>query len=311
MNAEIKMTPPTAEREPHTLPMHGAELHDDYAWMRDKSSPRVLSYLQAENAYTDAYTAGTKELQQQLYDEILSHIKEDDVSVPYREGDFEYLTRTEKGSQYGRYSRYPAGQPEGETVILDVNQLAQGKPFLSLGALAISPDGRLLAYTTDTTGFRQYTLHVRDLTSGPDYVELADTAERVGSIVWAGDSSTLFFTTEDEQTKRQDRLFRMTLGSAAVEVFHEEDERFNLGVGRTRDRRFLVMEAGSHTTSEAWILESETAASTPTARFRRFAERIDEEKYGIDHRDGYFYILTNRDAERFRLMRSASRLVRM
>ena len=289
--------PPVAEREPKKTAIHGTELIDDYAWMREKCAPRVQSYLEAENAYTAAAMRGTEELQQTLYDEILSHIKEDDVSVPYRDGAWEYLTRTEKGRQYARYCRRPVGRPDAEEVMLDVNLLAEGQPFMQVGTLSVSKDGRLLAYTTDATGFRQYTLAVKNLETGE---MLPDRAERVGSVVWAPDSATLFYSTEDEQTKRQDRVFRHVLGALAVEVFHEADERFNVGVGRTRDREYLLLEAGSHTTSETWVLY----AATPTASFRLLAERVDDEEYDVDHRGGFFYIRTNRGAEQFRLMRA-------
>jgi oligopeptidase B len=301
--------PPVAEREPRTTPIHSTELHDDYAWMRDKESARVLDYLRAENAYTAAMMAGTEDLQKQLYDEILSHIKEDDVSVPYRDGAWEYLVRTEKGLQYPRYCRRAAGSAPSqystepspaETVILDLNQLAEGQPFMSIGDSSVSPDGHLLAYTTDNTGFRQYTLHIKDLTTGE---VLPDTAERVGSLVWAADSKTLFYSTEDEQTKRQDRLFRHRVGdpvSVDTEVFHEPDERFNLGVGRTRDRKYLLLQIGSHTTSESWFVES----SRPDGAFQLIAPRVDDEEYYVDHREGYFYIRSNWKAEQFRLMRA-------
>src|SRR6185437_10269134 len=274
-----------------------------------KESPRVLEYLKAENAYTASMMAGTEELQKHLYDEILSHIKEDDVSVPYRDGAWEYLVRTEKGLQYPRYCRRPAGPAPSlnstepisdETVILDVNKLAEGQPFMAIGDSAVSPDGLLLAYTTDNTGFRQYTLHIKDLATGEVF---ADTAERVGSLAWAADSKTLFYSTEDEQTKRQDRLFRHRLGDAAssdVEVFHEPDERFNLGVGRTRDRKYLLLQISSHTTSESWFL----ASSTPEEEFKLIASRVDDEEYYVDHRDGFFYIRSNWDAEQFKLMRA-------
>jgi len=289
--------PPVAEREPKITPIHGTELRDDYAWMREKGVPRVTAYLEAENAYTAAAMSGTEELQQTLYDEILSHIKEDDVSLPYRDGAWEYLTRTEKGKQYARFCRRPVGNAEAEVVILDVNVLAEGQPFMDVGTMSVSPDGKLLAYTTDNTGFRQYTLAVKNLETGE---MLADSAERVGSIVWAPDSATLFYSTEDEQTKRHDRLFRQGLGTAPVEVFHEEDERFNLGVGRTRDREYLLLEVGSHTTSETWVLE----AGAPTGAFRLLAERVDDEEYDVDHREGFFYVRTNYGAEQFRLMRT-------
>ncbi len=291
------VAPPVAEREPKTTAIHGIELTDDYGWLREKGSPAVTAYLEAENAYTAAAMSGTEELQKTLYDEILSHIKEDDVSVPYRDGEWEYLSRTEKGRQYARYCRRPVGKPEAEEVFLDVNLLAEGQPFMQVGMLSVSPDGRLLAYTTDNTGFRQYTLAVKNLETGE---MLAETAERVGSVVWAPDPETLFYTTEDEQTKRQDRVFRKVLGAEPVEVFHEEDERFNLGVGRTRDREYLLLEAGSHTTSETWVLE----AGAPTASFRLLAERVDDEEYDVDHRNGFFYIRTNHEAEQFRLMRT-------
>jgi oligopeptidase B len=297
MMTPLLAAPPVAEREPKKTAIHGTELIDDYAWMREKGAPRVQSYLEAENAYTAAAMRGTEELQQTLYDEILSHIKEDDVSVPYRDGAWEYLTRTEKGRQYARYCRRPVGRPDAEEVMLDVNLLAEGQPFMQVGTLSVSKDGRLLAYTTDATGFRQYTLAVKNLETGE---MLPDRAERVGSVVWAPDSATLFYSTEDEQTKRQDRVFRHVLGALAVEVFHEADERFNVGVGRTRDREYLLLEAGSHTTSETWVLY----AATPTASFRLLAERVDDEEYDVDHRGGFFYIRTNRGAEQFRLMRA-------
>jgi oligopeptidase B len=289
--------PPVAEREPKITPIHGTELHDDYAWMREKGAPRVTAYLEAENAYTAAAMSGTEELQKALYDEILSHIKEDDVSLPYRDGAWEYLTRTEKGKQYARICRRPVGNADAETVILDVNVLAEGQPFMSVGTMSVSLDGKLLAYTTDNTGFRQYTLVVKNLETGE---LLADSAERVGSIVWAPDSATLFYSTEDVQTKRHDRVFRHGLGATPVEVFHEEDERFNLSVGRTRDREYLLLEVGSHTTSETWVLEAGAAAG----EFRLLAERVDEEEYDVDHRDGFFYVRTNHGAEQFRLMRT-------
>ncbi len=293
----LKIAPPIAEREPKMLPIHGTTLQDDYAWMREKGAPRVTAYLEAENAYTAAAMSGTEALQKTLYDEILSHIKEDDVSVPYKDGAWEYLTRTEKGRQYARFCRRPVGKADAEEVILDVNLLAEGQAFMQVGTLSVSPDGKLLAYTTDNTGFRQYTLAVKNLETG---AMLPDSAERVGSIVWAPDSATLFYSTEDEQTKRQDRVFRHAMGTVPIEVFHEEDERFNVGVGRTRDRKYLLLEVGSHTTSETWVMN----AAEPAGAFRLLAERVDDEEYDVDHREGFFYIHTNYKAEQFRLMRA-------
>src|SRR6185312_5138981 len=183
-------TPPIARREPTPTTLHGQTLEDDYRWMRDKSFPETIAYLEAENAYTHSMMAGTEELQAKLYAEMLSHIKETDESVPYRDHGWFYYVRTLEGSQYPIHCRrvatgprYDASQPE--EVLLDVNKLAEGQPFMAVGAMSVSPDGTKLAYSTDNTGFRQYTLHVRDLKTGSD---LPDTAERVGSVAWAADS---------------------------------------------------------------------------------------------------------------------------
>jgi oligopeptidase B len=296
-------TPPVARPEPKSTALHGTTLTDDYAWLRDKSSPETLAYLNAENAFTETVMAPTAALQKQLYDEMLSHIKETDESVPYRMNGWFYYTRTVAGLQYPIHCRrlatgstFDEGQPE--EIILDVNKLAEGQPFMAVGSMAVTPTGTLLAYTTDNTGFRQYTLHIRDLTTGED---LPDTAERVGSIVWAADSKTLFYTTEDEVTKRHDHLFRLTLGAGAAEdvlVLHEEDERFNVGVGKTRDGKYLMIEIGSHTTNEYHLLPAET----PEAAFHLIAPRIDDQEYYPEHRDGTLYIRTNDTGRNFRLV---------
>ena len=294
---------PVARRNPTSLPLHGTTLEDAYGWMRDKSSPELIAYLGAENAYTSAAMAPTATLQEKLYGEMLSHIKETDESVPYRMRSWFYYTRTVAGLQYPLHCRRAAvagshddGQPE--EILLDVNQLAEGQPFMAVGTMAISADDQLLAYSTDNTGFRQYTLHIRDLKTGQD---LPDTAVRVGSITWAADSKTLLYTTEDEVTKRHDHLFRHTLGGPASEdvvVYEEKDERFNLGVGKTRDGKYLLMEAGSHTTTECWFLSAET----PAGEFQLIAPRLDDQEYYPDHRDGLFFIRTNDMGKNFRVV---------
>jgi oligopeptidase B len=312
--AQTPAQPPVARPEPTPTTLHGITLHDDYRWMREKESPEVLAYLNAENAYTAAVMAPTADLQATLYAEMLSHIKETDESVPYRLGDFFYTTRTVEGLQYPIHARRPAANPDlnspfdpdaaaPEQIILDVNQLAVGHPFMSVGALSISPDGNLLAYSTDPTGYRQYTLHIRDLRTMQD---LPDTAARVGSVTWAADSRTLFYSTEDETTKRQDHIFRHTLGAPASEdvvVLHEEDERFNVGIGRTRDGLYLMIEAGSHTTNEYRLLST----ATPTGEFQLIAPRLDDQEYYPDHRwseetGGLLYIRTNDAGKNFRMV---------
>jgi oligopeptidase B len=300
---QAAITPPTARQESTPTTLHDQTLEDNYRWMRDKDSPEVIAHLQAENQYTLSVMAPTTELQAQLYAEMLSHIKETDESVPYRHRGWYYYTRTVEGSQYPIHCRKRASSAtfdpaQAEEILLDVNKLAEGQPFMSLGGMSVSPDGQKLAYSTDNTGFRQYTLHIRDLNTGAD---LADTAERVGSLVWAADSHTLFYTTEDETTKRQDKLHRHSLGDAAEDdalIYEEKDERFNLGVGKTRDGKYLLMESGSHTTNECSYLP----ADSPGGVFLVIAPRMDEQEYYVDHRDGLFYIRTNDTGKNFRVV---------
>lgn len=297
-------SPPEARRDTTTLSLHGQMLSDDFAWMRDKSSPEVLAYLEAENAYTAQEMVRTELLQARLYAEMLSHIKETDESVPYPYKGWWYSTRTVEGKQYAIYCRRKAPEDDrfdteaDECVLLDVNELAEGQAFMSVGGMTVSPNGWLLAYSTDNAGFRQYTLHLRDLRTGKD---LTDSVQRVGSIAWAADGETLFYTTEDEVTKRQDKVWRHQVGTATesdVLVYEEADERFNLGVGKTRDGLFLLLEAGSHTTTETRFLD----ASNPTGEFQVIAPRRDEQEYTVDHRSGQFYIRVNDTGKNFRVV---------
>ena len=298
-----ELTPPVAKVQHTETKIHNHTLVDDYAWLRERENPEVAAYLEAENAYTAAVTAGDEALRETLYKEMLSHIKETDVSVPFREGNSWYYSRTEEGRQYPIYCRKP-GTPEAmdadapEEVLLDVNELAKDQPFMAVSAFNVSDDGTLLAYATDNTGFRQYTLHVKDLRTG---ALLTEHVERVGSVVWATDSHTLFYTIEDEVQKRQYRLYRHTLGAPHTDdvlVFEETDERFNIGAGRTRDRKYIVMESSSHTTSE----ERFVRADAPTEEFTLVEPRRDGMEYYIDHRNGLFYIRANDEGRNFRLV---------
>jgi oligopeptidase B len=302
--------PPIARKDHKETTLHGVVLTDDYAWMRDKDNPEVTAYLEAENAYAEAVMKPLDGLRESLYQEMLSHIKQTDVSVPFRDGDWWYLTRTEEGLQYAIHSRQ-AGTATGpdanalEQIILDGNKLAEGHAFFDIGATDISRDGRWLAYTTDTTGFRQYTLHIKDLETGET---LPGEVERVGSVVWAADNRTLFYTVEDEEQKRQYQLWRHTCGgqsknggkphAADVLVYQDDDERFNLAAGRTRDGKFIVLESASHITTESWVL----AASEPEGQFTLITPREGEHEYSIDHRNGLWFIRTNDRGRNFRLV---------
>jgi oligopeptidase B len=303
--------PPTARVEHKETVLHGITLRDDYAWLRDKEDPGVRAYLEAENAYADAVTAPLAELRDTLYNEMLSHIKQTDVSVPYRDGVWWYYSRTEEKLQYAIYcrkraesnsSKEPAAAgPAADTpeqILLDSNKLAEGHTFFSIGATDISDDGRWLAYTTDTTGFRQYTLHIKNLETGDT---LSGSVERVGSVAWAADNKALFYTVEDEEQKRQYQLFRHIVGTdhaADVLVYQDDDERFNIGVGRTRDGKYLVLETASHIASECHVL----AADEPAGQFTLIATREGEHEYSIDHRNGFFFIRTNDKGRNFRLV---------
>ena len=301
------LTPPTARKESKPTEIHGTVLVDDYSWLHEKENPEVLAYIEAENAYAEAVTAPLAGLRDQLYDEMLSHIKQTDVSVPYREGGWWYYSRTEEGLQYPvlcrkRHVEAHAGpgapEEEQECELLNGNLLAEGHPFMAIGGTDISDDGRWMAFSVDHTGFRQYTLHVKDLDTG---IILEGTAQRVGSLVWAADNKTLLYTVEDEEQKRQYQLWRHVLGTPFAEdglVFEEKDERFNIGAGRTRDGKFLILEAGSHTTTEARFL----AADNPTGEWTLVAERRDDQEYSIDHRNGLWFIRTNDAGRNFRLV---------
>ncbi len=298
MTHKTAVSPPVARRQETATTLHGKRLVDDYAWLREKTNPEVISFLEQENAYTRAMMEPTEELQASLYAEMISHIKESDVSVPFRNKDYFYYTRTEQGAQYPIYCRKHGSLGADEAIMLDMNQMAVGEGFLALGSLTVSDDGDLLAYSTDTTGFRQYTLHIKDLRTGE---VLADQAERVGSVVWTADNRTLFYSVEDEETKRQFQLYRHVVGTAQaadVLVYEEADERFNVGAGRTRDDKYIVLESASHTTSEQQFLP----ADDPQAKWTLIEPRRDNIEYYADHREGLWYLRVNDTARTFRVV---------
>ncbi|HSB63593.1 MAG TPA: S9 family peptidase [Thermoanaerobaculia bacterium] len=288
--------PPVARRVDKVVTLHGESRSDPYFWLRDKPNPEVAAYLEAENAYTAAVMKPTEPFQDALYSEMLAHIKETDLSVPYREGDWLYYTRTEKGKQYRIYCRkkFPDGP---EQVTLDLNELAKGQKFMALGRYAVSDDGNLLAYSTDNTGFRQYTLFIKDLRANALWPE---RIEKTTSAVWAADNMTLFYGVEDA-AKRPYRIYRHRLlepQSADALVYEEKDERFSVRIGRTRSRAWLVLSADSHTTSEDRVLK----ADTPAGEWTLVAPREQEHEYAIDHRGDLFYIRTNSGGRNFRLV---------
>jgi oligopeptidase B len=288
--------PPVARKVPRVATIHGDLRQDDYAWLRQKDDPEVLAYLQAENAYADAVMELTAPLQAALYGEMLARIKEDDQTVPYRRGGHFYYSRTEKGKQYPIFCRKAVRLDAPEEVTLDLNVLAEGHPYLGLGAAAVSDDGHRLAYTVDFTGFREYTLYVKDLRTGalePDRIE------KVVSVAWAADGETLFYVTEDA-AKRPHRLYRHRLHGVADDlVYEEQDALFHLHVERTRSLGYLLAVSASFTTTEARYVP----AGQPLGAWSVLLPREKGHEYHVDHGGDLFYIRTNGGGRRnFRLV---------
>ena len=300
-------TPPVAKRVPTTRERHGDSVLDEYAWLRGKDDPDVIAYLQAENAFTDAELAHTKDLQAELFEEIRSRIQETDLSVPTRKGPWWWYGKTEEGKQYGISARKPVTDDDelepadgaAEQVLLDQNVEAGDSAYFSVGAFDTSPDHNILAWSADRAGAEVYEMRFRDLRTGEDLPDVIEGTYY--GTAWGADSATFFYTRPDA-AMRPHQVWRHILGEpcdADVLVRQEDDERFFLGIGTTKDERFLVMEMGSKVTSEAWVLE----AADPTAAFRVVQQREQEVEYSIEHHGKSFFIVTNADgAENFKLM---------
>lgn len=273
--------PPVAEQHPASVELHGDTRVDEYAWLRDRDDPAVVAHLEAENAYADAATAHLAPLRERLFEEIRARVQESDESAPVPDGAWEYYSRTVEGLQYRIHCRRPRGGGE-ETVILDENSLAEGHDYTRLGDLEVSPDQRLAAYTVDHSGGERMTLRIRDLDRG---VDLDDTVDDVYySIAWYSDSQHLLFTRPDE-AMRPHQVLRHAVGTDAARdtLVHEEtDERFFVAVARTRSGGLLLINLGSHTTSEVHLID----AADPTAPPRLVAERRQDVEYSVDHHPG-------------------------
>lgn len=296
-----KATPPVAEKTIWSEVRHGETVTDDYRWLQKKEDPKVIDYLNGENAYTEAMTTGVQALADKLFAETKGRMKETDLSVPVRRGKYYYYSRTEAGKQYGINCRRLADaqmnydDKAAEEILLDQNELAKGQKFFMVAGSLVSPDDRYMAYLTDTTGYRQFKLQIKDLKTGE---LLKDTAERVTSMAWAADNKTMFYVQEDPTTKRSDRLFRVELGGKPVEIYHEKVEQFGIGVGTTHDRKFIQLMAYATDTSETWLLD----ATRPQDKFQSVLGRTKGHRYNVDHRDGNLFIRTNKNAKNFRIV---------
>ena len=295
-NSSTMLQPPTTEKKPKVTEINGDRLLDNYFWLREKTNPAVISHLEAENAYADALMKPTQALQEKLYNEILSHIKQTDTNVPYRWGNYFYYSRTVEGQQYPIYCRKQGSLDAAEQVLLDLNEMAKGQKFMAIGSFAPSDDGNLLAFSTDNTGYRQYLLQIKNLRTGE---LLTERIERVDDVAWAADNKTIFYVTEDPVSKRNDKFWKHVLGTDKHElVYEEKDELFDLGTGRSRDNAVIFLGVYSKTSNEFRYLP----ANTPDGAWKMILPRQAEHEYDVDHRGDLFYIRTNKGAKNFRVV---------
>lgn len=294
------LTPPIAEKKPRVLELHGDKRIDNYFWMRERNNPKVIAYLEAQNAYTETMTRHTKPLQSKLYEEMLGRIQETDLSVPYRKDDYYYYSRTESGKAYPIFCRKKGSLEAKEEILLDQNELAKGREFFSLGVLQVSPNHQILAYSVDFSGAEQYTLYFLDLNTYQLYPE--SIPNTYYSLAWASDNQTVFYTKIDD-ANRPYQVFRHHLGSYSSDdilVYHEPDKTFNLSLNKTRNQEYILLNVEASRTSEVYYLN----ASTPTDYFRVFQPRKQGVLYFVRHHSDSFYIVTNENAINFKLMKA-------
>ena len=279
--------------------LHGDVRVDNYFWMREKANPKVISYLESENAYTALSTKRTEPLQDTLYREMLGRVKETDLSVPYLDNGYWYYSRTEKGKNYPILCRKKGSLEAREEVFLDQNALAAAKKFFSVGETEVSPDGARLAYLEDTTALRVYTLYVKDLRTGRT---LSDTiAQVVPGLAWASDNRTLFYMTADS-ARRNNAVWRHVIGEPRakdVKVFQDDDVLNDVGVQRAKSGKFILISDGGYSSSE-WRM---IPAAAPTTTARVIAPRKSNVEYSVDHVDGAFLMVTNDGARNFKVVR--------
>jgi oligopeptidase B len=289
---------PVAKIAPRADTLHGDVRIDPYYWMRDRENPEVIEYLEAENVYTESMMAHTEELQGELYEEMVARMKETDLTVPERFGDYYYYSRTEEGEQYRIYCRKKGDLEAPEEIILDLNELAAGHDYLEMEMRRMSPNHRYLAYAIDTVGSEYYTIYVKDLEKG---IVLDDVIPGFGyTLAWADDNRSVFYTTLDA-ARRPHRLCRHELGTNPGEdvlIYEEPDEMFWVSITRSRSGEYLFLETSSRTSSEIYYLE----ADHPEGEFELMYPREPEMEYYVDHTGGRFFLYTNDDAENFRLM---------
>ena len=298
-------TPPDVARKPHVVKApHGAERVDEYYWLRDdtRQDPAMLAYLNAENAYADALMAPLKPLQDKLYDEVVARIKQDDSSVPYRERGYWYYTRYETGQDYPVHARREGSMDAAEEVLLDVNAMAAGKDYYAIGGRDVSQDNRLLAYADDSNGRRQYTIRFKDLVTGKTLPDAIPGSS--GDMAWADDNRTLFYVENDPETLLTTRVKKHVLGTdpkGDALVYAESDDTYYMGIGRSRDDKYLIIVLDSTLANEVRY-----APAADPQTFAVLAPRERDVEYDADHFGGRWVIRTNADgAKNFKLATAA------
>jgi len=289
--------PPLAQRIETILEKHGDKRIDNYYWLNNRENPEVISYLEAENKYTDQALSHTKDFQTKLYDEIVGRIKQTDESVPYKSNGYWYYTRFEEKKEYPIYCRKKETLENNEEILLDVNLLAEGHAFFEVAGLSISEDNKILAYGTDTLSRRIYTIHFKNLETGIDLNDMIENT--TGGCCWASDNDYVFYSVKDEQTLRSFQIYKRKLGVSDSElVYEEQDDSFNTYVYKSKSKKYLIIGSDSTLTSEYRILE----AKNPNGEFKIFNLRQREHEYGIAHFEDQFYVITNHEAKNFKLM---------
>ncbi|WP_022823510.1 S9 family peptidase [Hymenobacter norwichensis] len=295
------LTPPVAALKPKQLTTPHGTRTDNYYWLNERENQEVIDYLNAENAYFEQEMAPVKDLQDRLFTEIKSRIKEQDESVPYRDNGYFYYVRYEAGAEYPIYCRKKESLDAPEEVLLDANQMGEGQAYFQIGGFQVSDDNNLLAFSVDTVGRRMYTLRIKNLTTGELYPEQIENTG--GEAVWAADNQTVFYSKQDVNTLLTYQIYRHQLGTDPAQdvlVYEEADNTFHIGVGRSKSRDYIFIQMGSTMSSETRYV----AATDPTAAFQVFLPREDDHLYEVEHFEDYFYMLSNDGAPNFRLLKT-------
>jgi oligopeptidase B len=300
-NPKEHIAPPEAKKIPMELTIHGHTRVDNYYWLRERENPEVIEFLEAENEYKEKVMAHTEQVQDELFEEIKSKIKQEDESVPYKKNGYYYYSRTVPETEYFLVCRKKGSLDADEEIMLDVNQMAEGYEYYQLGGTAVSPDNKLLAFSVDTVSRRKYTIWFKNLETGEileDAIPLTS-----GGIVWANDNKTVYYVLKDDVTLRSERIMKHTLGTPFEddeEVFYEDDETFSVFIYKTKSEKYLLIGSESTLTSEYRFLD----ASNPNGEFKIIQPRTRELEYSVDHFGNDFYIRTNLDALNFKLVKT-------